>query len=55
MIVGLVSEDGSMDMFDLRDYLVSVVQPVIARVPGAAKPTSSAANTPCASGSTRTS
>jgi HAE1 family hydrophobic/amphiphilic exporter-1 len=34
LIVGLVSEDGSMTAVDLRDYLLSVVQPVIARVPG---------------------
>ena len=34
MIVGLVSEDGGMTDVDLRDYLLSVVQPVLARVPG---------------------
>ncbi|MFA5725678.1 MAG: efflux RND transporter permease subunit [Candidatus Omnitrophota bacterium] len=34
LIVGLVSEDGSMDDVDLRDYMISVVQPVLARVPG---------------------
>ena len=34
LIVGLVSEDGSMDDIDLRDYMISVVQPVLARVPG---------------------
>lgn len=34
LIVGLVSEDGSMNDVDLRDYLISVVQPVLARVPG---------------------
>ncbi|MDD5432043.1 MAG: efflux RND transporter permease subunit [Candidatus Omnitrophica bacterium] len=34
IIVGLVSEDGSMNEVDLRDYLSSVIQPVIARVPG---------------------
>ncbi len=34
MVVGLVSEDGSMSDVDLRDYLLSVVQPVLARVPG---------------------
>src|SRR5512135_2546204 len=32
--VGLVSEDGSMDDQDLRDYVISTVQPVLARVPG---------------------
>jgi len=34
LIVGLVSEDGSMNAIDLRDYMLSVVQPVLARVPG---------------------
>ncbi|MDD3275015.1 MAG: efflux RND transporter permease subunit [Candidatus Omnitrophica bacterium] len=34
MIVGVVSEDGSMNAVDLRDYMYSVVQPVLARVPG---------------------
>ncbi|MDD2927707.1 MAG: efflux RND transporter permease subunit [Candidatus Omnitrophica bacterium] len=34
LVVGLVSEDGSMSDVDLRDYLLSVVQPVLARVPG---------------------
>ncbi|MDD4899511.1 MAG: efflux RND transporter permease subunit [Candidatus Omnitrophica bacterium] len=34
LIVGLVSEDGSMTDIDLRDYMQSVVQPVLARVPG---------------------
>ena len=34
MVVGLVSEDGSMSDVDLRDYILSVVQPVLARVPG---------------------
>ncbi|MFA4989871.1 MAG: efflux RND transporter permease subunit [Candidatus Omnitrophota bacterium] len=34
LIVGLVSEEGNMDDVDLRDYMLSVVQPVLARVPG---------------------
>ncbi len=34
MIVGLVSEDGSMDGNDLRDYAQSNLEKVIARVPG---------------------
>jgi HAE1 family hydrophobic/amphiphilic exporter-1 len=34
LVVGLVSEDGSMSDVDLRDYILSVVQPVLARVPG---------------------
>jgi HAE1 family hydrophobic/amphiphilic exporter-1 len=34
LIVGLTSEDGSMDDFDLGDYAQSSVQQVLARVPG---------------------
>jgi HAE1 family hydrophobic/amphiphilic exporter-1 len=34
MILGLVSEDGSMKDIDLRDYTATTVQPVLARVPG---------------------
>lgn len=34
IIVGLLSEDGSMSDVDLRDYLISVIQPVLARVSG---------------------
>lgn len=34
LVVGLISEDGSMSDIDLRDYMLSVVQPVLARVPG---------------------
>jgi HAE1 family hydrophobic/amphiphilic exporter-1 len=34
MIVGLVSEDGSMSDIDLRDYSLTTVQQVLARVPG---------------------
>ncbi len=34
MLVGLVSEDGSMDMNDLGDYAVSNIEKVLARVPG---------------------
>ena len=34
IIVGLVSEDGSMDGYDLRDYAQSSIQQVLARVPG---------------------
>jgi len=34
MIVGLVSEDGSMSDIDLRDYSLTTIQPVLARVPG---------------------
>jgi hydrophobe/amphiphile efflux-1 (HAE1) family protein len=34
ILMGLVSEDGSMDGYDLRDYAVSTVQNVLARVPG---------------------
>ena len=34
LILGLVSQDGNMSDIDLRDYMLSVVQPVLARVPG---------------------
>jgi HAE1 family hydrophobic/amphiphilic exporter-1 len=34
MVVGLISEDGSMDGNDLRDYAQSNLEKVIARVPG---------------------
>ncbi len=34
IIVGLTSEDGSMDDYDLSDYAQSSVQQVLARVPG---------------------
>ncbi len=34
IIVGLVSEDGSMDGYDLRDYAQSSLEKVLARVPG---------------------
>jgi hydrophobe/amphiphile efflux-1 (HAE1) family protein len=34
LLVGLVSEDGSMSDIDLRDYALTTIQPVLARVPG---------------------
>jgi hydrophobe/amphiphile efflux-1 (HAE1) family protein len=34
MLVGLISEDGSMDKNDLGDYAVSNIEKVLARVPG---------------------
>jgi HAE1 family hydrophobic/amphiphilic exporter-1 len=34
MVVGLISEDGSMDMTDLQDYAQSNLEKVLARVPG---------------------
>lgn len=34
LLAGLISEDGSMDGNDLRDYAVSNVEKVLARVPG---------------------
>ena len=34
IIVGLLSEDGSMDDYDLADYAQSSLQQVLARVPG---------------------
>ena len=34
IIVGLVSDDGSMDEYDLADYAQSNIEQVLARVPG---------------------
>src|SRR5512135_945454 len=34
LIVGLISEDGSMDSYDLQDYAQSNLEKVLARVPG---------------------
>ena len=34
MVIGLISEDGSMDGYDLRDYAQSSLEKVLARVPG---------------------
>jgi len=34
LLLGLISDDGSMDGTDLRDYAVSNVEKVLARVPG---------------------
>ncbi|MEN6441436.1 MAG: efflux RND transporter permease subunit [Syntrophobacter sp.] len=34
MVIGLVSEDGTMDGHDLRDYAQSNIEKVVARVPG---------------------
>jgi len=34
LLVGLVSEDGSMDMYDLGDYAQSRIESVLSRVPG---------------------
>ncbi len=34
IIVGLISEDGSMDGYDLRDYAQSNIEKVLSRVPG---------------------
>ena len=34
LIVGLISEDGAMNDIDLRDYALTTVQQVLARVPG---------------------
>ena len=34
LIVGLISEDGSMDGIDLRDYAQSTLEKVVARIPG---------------------
>jgi HAE1 family hydrophobic/amphiphilic exporter-1 len=34
LLVGLISEDGSMDMYDLGDYAQSNIEKVLGRVPG---------------------
>ncbi|HEX2973259.1 MAG TPA: efflux RND transporter permease subunit [Tepidisphaeraceae bacterium] len=34
LVVGLISEDGSMDMHDLQDYAQSTLEKVLSRVPG---------------------
>ncbi len=34
MLVGMISEDGSMDGVDLRDYAQSTLEKVVARIPG---------------------
>ncbi len=34
MVVGLISEDGSMDGYDLRDYAQSNLEKILSRVPG---------------------
>jgi len=55
MLVGLISEDGSMDGDDLQDYAQSSLEKVLARVPGVERWRSSVPSTPCASGSIPTS
>jgi HAE1 family hydrophobic/amphiphilic exporter-1 len=40
LFVGLISEDGSMDAFDLRDYAQSNLEQVLSRVPGVGEVTS---------------
>jgi hydrophobic/amphiphilic exporter-1 (mainly G- bacteria), HAE1 family len=55
MLVGLISEDGSMDGDDLRDYAQSNLEKILSRVPGSARWKTSAPSTPCGSGSTPTS
>ena len=56
IIVGLISEDGSMDGNDLRDYAQSNLEKVLARVPGRRRGGDlRRPSTPCGSGSTPTS
>ena len=55
IIVGVISEDGSMDYSDLADYVNSNLEKVLARVPGVGEVEAFSPNTPCESGSTRTS
>ena len=50
LIVGLISEDGSMDGDDLQDYAQSNLEKVLARVPGVGEVKSSAPSMPCGSG-----
>ena len=50
IIVGLTSEDGSMDDYDLADYAQSNVEQVLARVPGVGEVESSVPSMPCGSG-----
>jgi len=50
LIVGLASEDGSMDDYDLADYAQSNIEQVLARVPGVARWKPSVPSTPCGSG-----
>jgi multidrug efflux pump subunit AcrB len=54
IIIGLVSEDGSMNGDDLRDYAQSNLEKILSRVPGWARSKPSDPSTPCGSGSTRT-
>jgi len=55
LIVGLTSEDGSMDGNDLRDYANQIWRKCSRGCRGWARWRSSEASTPCASGSTPTS
>jgi multidrug efflux pump len=51
MIIGLVSEDGSLDRNALTDYMVSNLQDIISRVEGVGElQQSSVPRTPCGSG-----
>ena len=34
MVVGIVSQDGRLDAYDLRDYMSSIVKPILARIQG---------------------
>lgn len=51
MILGLISEDGSMDSVDLRDYANSNLQNIVARIPVSVKSKSLALVIQCGSGS----
>ena len=55
IVVGLISEDGSMTNTDLADYVSNVLQDPISRHRAWATSRSSARSTPCASGWIRTS
>jgi len=58
MVIGVISEDGSMDQADLADYLNSIISTPTSWMrsavsKGSAAHRCSGRNTPCASGSTR--
>ena len=53
LVIGLVSEDGSMTKDDLSNYIVSNMQDPISRTAGVGDFRCSVPSTPCVSGSIR--
>ena len=53
LIIGLVSEDGSMTRNDIADYAYSTLQDPIGRVSGVGEVTTFGSPTRCGSGSIR--